>query len=146
MSRTTHPLGFDLKDLYNSDLSSVYDWIKTIDKSLDSYQKFPTDLVKVQTSGTQTTDNIYKLYIEIPGVDKKDILLTVDGNKILIGIEKKCPYSNTVELNQRCFGKFTKTINLSFNPDPKHIKAIYTDGILTIELTESNQSQNIQIN
>lgn len=139
MSNTTTPF-LDLKKLlYNHDSPFLNDVFSSIDKSLDYYQKFPTDLVNIG-------DNLYRLYIEIPGVDKKDIILTIDANKVCVAIEKKCPYSHTVELNQRSFGKFTKTINLSFNPDPKQIKAVYADGILVIDLTVSNQTQTIPIN
>ena len=139
MSNTNTPF-LDLKKLlYNHDAPFLNDIFNSIDKSLDYYQKFPTDLVNIG-------DNLYKLYIEIPGVDKKDIILTIDANKVCVAIEKKCPYSQMIELNQRSFGKFGKTITLGFNPDPKQIKAVYTDGILIIDLTVSNQTQTIPIN
>jgi len=38
----------DLKNLlYNHDTSSFHDWLNSLDKSLDYYQKFPTDLVNI---------------------------------------------------------------------------------------------------
>lgn len=139
MSNTT-PFPDLKKLLYNHDTSSLHDWFNSLDKSLDYYQKFPTDLVNI-------SDNLYKLYIEIPGVDKKDIILTIDANKVCVSVDKKAPYNRTVELNQRSFGKFAKTINLSFNPDPKQIKALYTsDGLLIIDLVVNNQTQTIPIN
>ncbi len=93
--------------------------------------------------------NILTIVIDIPGFDKKDINLSINGNILSINAEKKVDKvkKDTVICNQRP-NIIDKKIRL-----PIHIKhgeekvdsAKYSDGVLTISIPITKRGKNISI-
>ncbi len=94
-------------------------------------------------------DNILTIVIDIPGFDKKDINLSINGNILSINAEKKVDKvkKDTVICNQRP-NIIDKKIRL-----PIHIKhgeekvdsAKYSDGVLTISIPITKRGRSISI-
>ncbi len=94
-------------------------------------------------------DNILTIVIDIPGFDKKDINLSINGNILSINAEKKIDEKkkDTIICNQRP-NIIDKKIRL-----PIHIKhgeekvdsAKYSDGVLTISIPITKRGKNISI-
>jgi len=80
-----------------------------------------------------------KINVELPGMKKDDIKVTVDENVLTISGERK---SETEEKKQnyirceRCYGSFTRSFTLPDDVDGEKITADYKDGILTVGLTK----------
>jgi len=93
--------------------------------------------------------NILTIVIDIPGFDKKDINLSINGNILSINAEKKVDKEkkDTVICNQRP-NIIDKKIRL-----PIHIKhgeekvdsAKYSDGVLTISIPITKRGRSISI-
>ncbi len=87
---------------------------------------------------------------EIPGMNKEDLKVTVDGGMLSISGERK-KESETKDKKyhriERYYGKFSRTINLPYETDPSKVKATYKDGILTITLPkpESAKTKEIEV-
>ena len=74
---------------------------------------------------------------ELPGIDKKDIVVDLKGSLLTLKGER----STANEVNdekyhrrERTFGKFERAFTLPKNVDPEKIRADYTDGVLQIKI------------
>lgn len=89
-------------------------------------------------------DNL-NLYIEalVPGVDPKDIDLSVVRNSITIGGERK-PFEEkagqVVHRSELGSGKFSRTLELPVDINPDKISAECKDGIMQIKLGKAEHA------
>lgn len=74
---------------------------------------------------------------ELPGIDPKDLDITVTSDRLTISGEKK----ETSERKERdyChresrYGSFTRTVPLPAGVDPQQVSAEYDNGVLTVTL------------
>ena len=79
------------------------------------------------------------IYVDalVPGVDPKELDLSVLGNSITISGVRKQFEEQKGQLVHRCelgSGKFSRTLELPFDVDPGRINAECTDGIMQITL------------
>jgi len=86
------------------------------------------------------------VYIEalVPGVDPKELDLSVLRNTITISGERK-PFveleGQVVHRTELGSGKFTRTLELPVDIDPKYIDAQSKDGILSITLAKAEHAK-----
>jgi len=83
------------------------------------------------------TDKALEITAEIPGVDAKDIdvsivngVLTIKGEKRSQRDEKTKDY----QLVERSFGSFQRALSLPFDVDPQKIEAKFDKGVLSISV------------
>lgn len=96
------------------------------------------------------TENELVVKCEVPGMEPKDIdislsdgMLTIKGEKKLENEEKKANY----HLVERSYGAFTRSIQLPKGVHADGISASYKNGILTVTLPKSEEAKNeIKIN
>lgn len=99
--------------------------------------------------------NLYEdqnsLYVEAlaPGVQPDDLELSVLGNTLTIGGEKRrVPDDVKPEAfhrSERSAGKFVRTVELPVEIDANQIKAAYNNGLLMITLPKAEQAKPRQI-
>lgn len=86
----------------------------------------------------------FTVKVELPGIDKKDVKVTVQDNVLIIQGEKK-QESETTEKNyhriERSFGSFARSFRLPSLVKAEKIEAQYKDGILTIVLPKSEEAK-----
>jgi len=87
---------------------------------------------------------------EIPGLDTKDLDVTIENNYLIIKGEKKREKKEEKEnmVHMECsYGSFYRTIPLTTEVDKDKIKAKYKKGVLTITLpkVESAKAKRIAI-
>lgn len=82
--------------------------------------------------------------VELPGVDEKDLdisladeVLTIKGEKKKEKEEKNKDY----HLTERSYGSFHRTMRLPFEPDPKKVKAKFKAGVLTITMPKPPEAK-----
>ncbi len=96
---------------------------------------------------SETEDNIL-VKAEIPGMDSKDIDVTVQGDILLIKGEKK-EEKETKEENfhriERRRGTFARSIRIPVPVDADNITAKYDKGVLTVTLPKKEESKAKQI-
>ncbi len=84
------------------------------------------------------------IQVELPGVKKDDIDLTLTDDRLIVKGEIKKPEGIKDEdyiLNERRYGAFTRTINLPPDIDKSSVKAGLKDGILEIVLTRKAEAK-----
>lgn len=84
------------------------------------------------------------IHVELPGVKKEEIDLTITDDRLIIKGEIKRPEGIKEEdyiLNERSFGPFTRTINLPNDVDKSSVKASLKEGVLEIILTRKAEAK-----
>jgi len=81
---------------------------------------------------------------EIPGVDKKDINISLNEDTLTINGETK-KEEEVKEENyyraERYYGSFSRTIELPTAVEKDKVKATYKDGILTVTLPKTKEAK-----
>ncbi len=86
----------------------------------------------------------FDIDVELPGVDEKDVRLSVDDNQLILSGEKK-QESQRDEKNwhvEECsFGSFYRSIALPFRPEESDIDAALERGVLRIRVKKPAEAQ-----
>jgi HSP20 family protein len=92
------------------------------------------------------TENEKELVIsaDIPGLDEKDLEVSLAGDVLTIKGEKKAEHE---ERNgghyyvERRFGSFSRSVRLPFEVDDQQVEATYDKGVLTIRVPKPAELQ-----
>ena len=91
-------------------------------------------------SEASTNDNAYVISIELPGVDEKDIELSVENGVITVKGEKKTSREEKGEtwyFSERQFGAFSRSFRVPPDADEAKVAADLKDGVLTVTVPKS---------
>ena len=86
------------------------------------------------------TDNEVKLVAELPGMEEKDVELTLNEGRLTLKGEKKTETDGAV-YSERWHGQFERTVQLGPDVDPDKIKAEFKNGVLTITVGKRPEAQ-----
>jgi HSP20 family protein len=93
-------------------------------------------------------DDAYQVKVEIPGVSKDDVKITMQDNILTIRGEKKqekeSKRSNSHRV-ERSYGSFQRSFTLPTSVKHDKIEASYRDGILTIAVPKAEEAKPKQI-
>lgn len=85
----------------------------------------------------------YEINTELPGIDKKDIEVTLENGILSISAESrqenKEEKDGRVIRQERRYGKFVRSFNLGTDVKEKDIKAEFKDGVLKLWVPKSEQ-------
>ena len=113
---------------------SLYNWRpgKTGEKTVESHWTPNTDVY--------VTDDVLVIKVELAGMRKEDLELTVDGNHLTITGHRpdgcrppKCKFL----LVEIAYGSFQSIIELPPGYDLSHAKAAYQNGFLRIDVPQA---------
>ncbi len=89
-------------------------------------------------------ENEYIVKIELPGVKKDEVKITLEDNVLTVSGEKKLE-SEIKEKNhyraERRYGSFKRSFSLPMTVQAKNIDASYEDGILLILLPKAEEAK-----
>jgi HSP20 family protein len=83
------------------------------------------------------TDKEIEITAEMPGLERKDVDITLQDDTLVIKGEKKAEAQKedkNVHLTERSYGVFYRAINLPSGIDPSTIKAAMSNGVLKITI------------
>ncbi len=86
------------------------------------------------------TDKLYTIISELPGMDEKDIDLSLKDGQLHIKGEKKLETKEEGETHlrvERAYGSFHRSVALPSDVDPDKVDATFEKGVLTIQLHKS---------
>jgi HSP20 family protein len=94
----------------------------------------------------QNTENVVAV-IELPGMRREDIEISLHDGMLTISGEQKREISNgeSAERTERYIGKFRRGITLPTRVDANRVSAIYRDRILTVTLPKAEEAKPKQI-
>ena len=92
-------------------------------------------------------DDVIFFEAELPGFKKEDLKVDVVGKIITLSGERKVEEKDGENRyrNERRYGRFERSFQLSFEADSNSVKAKYEDGILTLEVPKPAEQQVKQI-
>lgn len=93
----------------------------------------------------------YVLRAEVPGIDKKDITVEIDGNTVMISANKEKSSEvkeagNTIR-QERYWGRIQRSVSLASPIDQATAKAACENGVLVLTLPKAagNRNKTLQI-
>jgi HSP20 family protein len=84
------------------------------------------------------------LKIEVPGIDEKDINVSIENNTLTVRGERRFEKDEKEENFQRIermFGSFTRSFTLPNTVDPEQVTAHYEKGVLKIRLSKRAEAK-----
>jgi HSP20 family protein len=87
------------------------------------------------------TDSEICILAELPGVEQKDIEVTLAGDVLTIQGEKRAEATHAPNENwhvmERSYGSFARAVHLPFAAKPDELQASFKDGVLRITLAKT---------
>ena len=93
-------------------------------------------------------DNSLELRLEVPGVDEKDLEISLQDNVLTVKGERKLENNEKNEnfvRQERAYGKFSRSFTLPSSVDPEHVNANYVNGVLHVRLGKRAEARPKQI-
>ncbi|MFH5831509.1 Hsp20/alpha crystallin family protein [Halalkalibaculum sp. DA3122] len=131
------------KDLFSKNFSDIMD-------------EFFNDVVNQRNNSfvpgidISETDDSFEVSVELPGMEKKDIDISLDNNRLTISGERKFEEEKEGKTYHRVetrYGSFNRSFQLPDNVDEDSINATYKNGLLNISIkkTEDKVKKQIEI-
>lgn len=92
------------------------------------------------TVDVEEDDNAYRVTVELPGMEKKDIKISYHDNVLHISgekVEKKEDENKNYHYYERRFGKFERAFRIHTDVIEDKIDAGFNNGVLTVELPKA---------
>lgn len=90
----------------------------------------------------------YTVSADLPGMQKRDVRIDIDGNTLTIRGERKYEQKSEEDsyvLVERKYGAYLRSFTLSEKVDKEKIKASYRDGVLEIQIPKRADAKTRQI-
>ena len=90
------------------------------------------------------TDKAIEVTAEMPGLERKDVEISVDDDTLTIRGEKKVEENRkdkNVQLSERSYGVFVRVLQLPPGIDPSSVQATMSNGILKLTIPKPAQSE-----
>ena len=102
-------------------------------------------LVRVPAAEMEETQEAIHLKLEVPGIEAKDLDISVTQNAVSISGERKeetKTEENGVTKSEFHYGKFQRVIPLPARIQNTKVEAEYKDGILNLTLPKAEEEKN----
>ena len=87
-------------------------------------------------------DSGYHLEIDLPGVRRDDVEITLDKGELTVAAERKGPEAErTGAIEERHFGRVERSVRLPETVDPDSVNATLTDGVLLVNVAKKPEAQ-----
>src|ERR1700722_13680645 len=92
------------------------------------------------------TDKEIQISAELPGLERKDIDISLDGNVLTIRAERKAETEaeqkdKNVHVSERSYGVFYRAIELPTSIDASTVQATMSNGVLKIVISKPAQAE-----
>ena len=119
-----------------------------VDRVFNDYSKgMPTALkfgeVKFPALDVSETDKALEVSVELPGVAKDDVDVSLVGRSLVVKGEKKSETDRSEKdwhVVERSFGSFRRVVPLGFDADVGKIEATFEDGVLKVRIEKPEEA------
>jgi HSP20 family protein len=83
------------------------------------------------------TNDAFEVTAELPGVDQKDIKVSLDDNQLVISGEKRAESTKEEKewhIEERSYGSFYRSMSLPFEPEGGAVEAHFDKGVLHLTI------------
>jgi HSP20 family protein len=110
------------------------------------------DDLRVPSMDIEENDNSFEIMVEMPGVDQKDVEVTVsDATLSIFGEKEQSKESGNGKrrVSECSYGAYERALSLPFSVDAKDVKASYDNGVLHMTVPKppsaANKPQKVKI-
>lgn len=106
-----------------------------------------TGMVSVPRIDMRESDGELCVVAELPGVTQSELDLQLDGDMLTISGEKKQEHEEekaNYYMMERSYGRFQRSVQLPFAPNPDQVKADFENGVLTIHMPNQGKDQRVK--
>ncbi|HUN64578.1 MAG TPA: Hsp20/alpha crystallin family protein [Bacteroidota bacterium] len=128
--------------------SEIFTMQKEIDRLFDRFRggvsEETTDSVWTPAVDILEEKDQFIVRAELPGVEKKDVKITIQNNMLVLRGEKKFETEKegrNFHRVERSYGSFYRSFTLPTSVVSSRIEASYTDGVLTVAIPKSEESK-----
>jgi HSP20 family protein len=108
--------------------------------SWDALQQLPQGFIPM--ADVEETDDAYMADIELPGLDRKDIDVALEGRRLIVtGERKEKERQGILRRRTRSVGRFYFDIQLPGDVDPNGVSANLHDGVLAVRVPKAKNTQ-----
>lgn len=89
------------------------------------------------------TNDAFEVTAELPGVDEKDINVSLDSNQLVISGEKKAESTKDEKdwhIEERSYGSFYRSMFLPFEPEEGAVEAHFDKGVLHLLIKKPSKA------
>lgn len=129
---------FSLRPLQNK-VNQLFD---SVFRGTDDAEEAPAS-VWAPRMDVAESDDTYRLYIDLPGMSKNDVNITVEDNRLTIRGKREDetrPTGENAVRMERMFGAFYRTVELPTSVTEGNIKATFENGVLSVDLPKTEKS------
>jgi HSP20 family protein len=122
-----------MSDPFRSIRREMEDMFRTFDRGLPSLR---VGAGAPAINVAETKDAI-EVTVEVPGVEEKDISVSLDGNQLVISGEKKEETKKDEKdwhVEERSYGSFYRSMSLPFRPEEGAVEAHLDKGVLHLSI------------
>ena len=111
------------------------------------FEESPESLTRRPLTNIHETDESFVLTVEVPGLDKDDIEVSVENDELVIGGERTEKVETEGLLRREIrSSKFRRSFTLGDSIDRDGVKAKLDKGILTVTLTKTAEKVGRKVN
>jgi HSP20 family protein len=112
-------------------------------------QQRAREMVEARMNASET-DKELRISAELPGVEEKDVDITLDGDVLTIRGEKRFEQERGSEgenyhFVERSYGSFQRSLQLPYSVKAEEIRAEFHNGVLTLTLPKGEQQRTRKI-
>jgi HSP20 family protein len=103
-----------------------------------------SSMMNLPRADMSETDGQYELTVELPGLDEKDIELTLSDRDLVLKGEKKAEKESKEKdyhFTERSYGSIRRHFTLPSDVDRDAMKASFTKGVLKVTLPKSKEAK-----
>mmetsp|Transcript_15783 Transcript_15783/g.19574 ORF Transcript_15783/g.19574 Transcript_15783/m.19574 type:complete len:147 (-) Transcript_15783:201-641(-) len=138
--------------LTTSDIPSIFDDMeKSLAMPRQRWSKDPTTDPKCLAMDMIENDKEYTAIFDVPGVNKKDVHISVEGQRLSVSVDHKDEHKGEkgkddtkVHWRERHVGHISRTMQLPNNVDMNSIQANQDNGVLKIHFTKKAADSNVR--
>ncbi len=124
------------------DLGFGFGRITNLQDELD--RLFEVERIWTPALDVQEDKDNFHVRVELPGLKREDIEVSLDDGALVISGERKAETvaeGAEVRLQERYYGKFSRTLTLPSAVATDKVSAAYKDGILTVTLPKVEEAK-----
>jgi len=139
-----------LPSLFGRDRDSLSPLFRDVEKAFDDFSRrsifggftpfggLPSGMGSPRIDIAESKEAV-DVTAELPGVDEKDIDVTVADGMLMIRGEKKAEHDENDKdrnwhITERSYGAFARAIPLPYEPDANKVEAKFDNGVLRVHL------------
>ncbi len=107
----------------------------------DAWEPFPLDNSLVPLADMHEEKDQLVVKTELPGIDKKDLDISLEGDRLTIKAEKKEEIKEeaTHHIRERYYGRYFRSVTLPYPVKEDSISATFDNGVLELRLPKAEE-------